>query len=98
MLFAPPASAQCRRDLSLRDPSPSDDFPVLVQLVIISAQDFCHCPAKVIQNCNGVVIPIWNASAGQLPGEPDEDFILFTIADGAALSGNLSCSSQAYII
>jgi hypothetical protein len=23
----------------------------------MSVQDFCHCPAKLIQNCNGVVTP-----------------------------------------
>src|SRR5215468_11066987 len=81
-----------------RKPAPSDDLPALVQLVIISVQDFCQCSATCIQNCMGFVPPIWKASApGQLPGqvEPDEGVSFCSIADDEAAIGfgNLSCSS-----
>jgi hypothetical protein len=89
-----PACASATRMSPQSRCSPLDDFPPSVQLVIMSVQDFCHCCAELIQNCNGGVTPIWKTSADQLPGAPND---LLSAADVKAGSGNLSCVCQASI-
>src|SRR5262249_11032016 len=76
---------------------------VLLQMVIVSVQDFCHCSASCIQSWKGFIAAFWKASPlGQLAPavKPGTDFSLNNIVDGEAVIGlgNLICSSHASIV